>query len=612
MPGIFGILTPTINTIPETLADEMPGRLQHGENWFTAKCLRHQSGFHGVVDFEHRLEDSYASTNDKSLVIYGDVYSCDKYGTLMLSKAEALLYLYENDGPSFISQLNGSFVISILDEQKDELIVANDRLGSKELFYIKDQDGLRYSSEIKALLVEPSIKPKLNSEAVAEFFTFSHLLDSKTLFQGVELLPPASILRYDCGTSQLQIETYWDFEFDRDEEPENIETYLEEFESLMEKAVGRRMEDKSKIGIFLSGGLDSRLMAGFAKRTADKTNKKLISFTFGTRGGWQEKIAAQVASALQIENRFYEIPSDSIAKYAEEIVYKGDGHIRIRDAHFISLLRKVRSEVDTVLVGLFCSELFGEELFETILGVSTKDELIDYLFNFYRIKQIAEHIPGLFATTFGTDLEKRARANFTNILEVISLRSYSEMADYYELRQRDRRYIIPISNYMSWYLDTRLPYLDNEVVDFAVNLPVELRFGKGLIHKASRHIFANIAHIPWEKSGVAPDTTGLPLMLSQTGRAANRRLRKIVERISFGRSLFRPEDYRAYDYLLRTGSRKYIEDVLLRESNQNIFDQGYVRKIVEEHMNGRRNHDQVICDLINMYLLGNIFLRSTK
>ena len=78
---------------------------------------------------------------------------------------------------------------------------------------------------------------------------------------------------------------------------------------------------------------------------------------------------------------FYEINSDSIAKYAKEIVYKGDGHIRIRDAHFYSLLREIKSIVDTVLVGFGCSELFGETIFNDLSTITSKNYLINHIFN---------------------------------------------------------------------------------------------------------------------------------------------------------------------------------------------------------------------------------------
>lgn len=605
MPGICGCCTNVKNV---GLANKMITLLAHGENWLEGNYIHHQFGFHGVVDFKSSLKDDFFSSDNKSVAVYGDVYFF-KDQKVSKKKAKTILSLYEKYGLNFLKDLNGSFVLSIYD--KENLIIANDRLGSKNLFYAVDLNRILYSSEIKAILADKLIIPELNYETIAEFFLFSYPLENKTYFEGIKLLPPASILvSHKDKTDKIQVKKYWNFKFNRKNYKNlNLNSLVKEFNTIMEKAVEIRMVDKDKIGIFLSGGLDSRLIAGFAKRVAERVGKELISFTFGTKGGWQEKIARQVADRLGIENRFYEIPSDSIANYAEEIVYRGDGHIRIRDAHFISLLSKVKSDVSTVLVGFFCSELFGEMLSADVLEVSSKSELIDYLFNRYEVKQTAKHIPEIFSRSTLIKLRKEAKENFIETVNEIPFDSYDEIADYWEIQQRDRRYILPLSNYMSWYLDTRLPYLDNEIVDFAINLPVELRFGKRFIHKALRYIFPDLANIPWEKSGVPPDTMGLPLMLSKIRRFANAQLKTLIEKISFGKVIIRSPDYRAYDYLLRTGSKKYVEDILLRKPNK-IFNREYIRKIVEEHMKGKKSHDQIICDVLNISLLADMYMRK--
>ena len=76
----------------------------------------------------------------------------------------------------------------------------------------------------------------------------------------------------------------------------------------------------------------------------------------------------------------------------------------------------------------------------------------------------------------------------------------------------------------------------------------------------------------------------------------------MIEKLSLGKLLIRSQDYRAYDYLLRTGSKKYVEDILLQNTSE-IFNREYIRKIVEEHMKGKKNHDQIICDVLNINLL---------
>lgn len=600
MPGIFGVCNWTGNKNIENLANQMQSKLEHNEEWFSGKYIDHQLGFHGIVNFDSQLESDYTNLNDKSAAVYGDIYTF-RDQKLSKNKAEAILSLYEKYGLDFLKHLNGSFVLSIYDN--GNLIIANDRLGSKSLFYTIKSDGILYSSEIKAVLADKSIKRELNYEAIAEFFTFSYPLGNKTFFEGIELLPHASILI--SHRNKIQIKRYWDFKFDREKQNKDLNNLIKEFDTVMEKAVGIRMADKDKIGIFLSGGLDSRLLAGFAKRIADRAGKELISFTFGTRGGWQEKIASKVAEELEIENRFYEIPDDMIANYAEEVVYKGDGHMRIRDAHFISLLDKIRSECKDVLVGFFCDTIFGTHLHEDILQISSKEEFVGYLFNKYKVKQIAEHIPTIFSKNFLDNLGGKVKENFTNTVMETPFDSYDDIAHYWDIRQRGRRYMLPMSNYVEWYIKAMDPFLDDKVVDFAVNLPLELKFRKKIIHIACKSIFPNLSDIPLEDTGAPPHAVGLSRILPIARRLALAKAKSAVERISFGRILFKPKDYRGYEYWLRTGSKKYVEDVLLQSSTlylTSIFDQKYVENIVYNHMKGEKNYDQLICDLINFKL----------
>lgn len=133
-----------------------------------------------------------------------------------------------------------------------------------------------------------------------------------------------------------------------------------------------------------------------------------------------------------------------------------------------------------------------------------------------------------------------------------------------------------------------------------MNLPYELKFEKRFIHKALRYLFPHIANIPHKKSGAPPDTK--ILLFYRVTAFAKKQLKESLQKASFGRVLFVPKDSRAYDYWLRTGSRKYVENTLLR-ANQRIFDQANIGKILKEHMTCQRNHDQLICDILNLELL---------
>ena len=600
MPGIYGYYG---KLEKELLARKISELLSHNENWFEGKTIYHNYGFHGFVDFKSNIETSTFSLNGINIVVYGNIYSY-KERKLESSKAEILFSLYKNHKTDFLKDLNGSFILSIYDN--DTIIIASDRLGSKNLFYTINSNSILYSSEIKAILADRSIISELNLKAIIDFFTYSFILGNKTFFIGIELLPPASILIKK--KESLRIVKYWDLNL-RENRHNKLDfiNLLKRFNLVMKRAVDIRMADKDIIGIFLSGGLDSRLIAGFAQKNANKTNKELISYTFGTKNGLQERIAKKVSKNLKIKNKFYEIPSSSLAKYAEEVVYKGDGHIRIRDAHFISFLREIRTEVDTILVGLFGSELFGEMLSNKLSKISSKIELTTYLFNQYKNNNTADHISNLFMFNFPLISEIEIIKNFSHTLKEIPSNNYNEIADWWEIRQRDRRYIIPISNYMNWYIDTRLPFLDNEIVNFALSLPLALRINKRFIQKAIRYDFPNLSSIPWEKTGLPIKSKNLFIKLNLVKRDLLRIIKKLIEKISLGNIYIRNSDYRSYDYFLRTSSRNYLTKILLHTLNNPILNQKYIKEIVEEHMKMRKNHEMILCDILNTELMHSNF-----
>jgi len=585
----------------------MASKLRHGADWFETRDLHWELGFLGVVDFRSRLDRSHASSNGRSIVIYGDIYSSGDSKIPGEDQARVALYLYEKHGADFLKQLNGSFVVSVYDSREEKLLIATDRHGSRNLFYrIRSDRNLLFSSEIKAILVDPSLKPRLNHEAVAEFFTFSYPLGNKTFFEGIELLGPGAVLTYDVAARNLSVESYWDLEFHRRDVPRSLECYLREFDSVMERAVELRMRDRDRVGILLSGGVDSRLMAGYVKRIADREGRDLVSFTFGTRGGWQQRIAHEVADALGIENRFHEIRSDCVAKYAEEVVYKGDGHMRIRDAHFVALLGEVRAEVEYVLVGFLCDTVFGAHLDKSVLRVSGREQLADYLFKKYRVEQVAKYVESVFSEDFLAGIRETARRNFANTVLEIPFDACDDIVHYWDLRQRGRRYMFPMLSYIRWYLDAADPYADNEVVDFAVGLPPALKRRKRFIYLACKAIFPKLASIPLESVGRSLRSTETPLLVTSLGRLFSKTGKTLVERLSLGRILFRPKDYRGYEYWIRTGSRTYVE-TLFADKPVEILNQRGVREVIKDHMRGRRNHDQLICDLINLELAAKAF-----
>jgi asparagine synthase (glutamine-hydrolysing) len=337
MPGVFGLLDMLQQKPPVDLANltaRMEERLKHNEKWFDGLYFQHKFGFYGIVDFRDRLENDYYKDdkNDVEVLIFGDIFSIKDREIKGECKAKTVIDIYKMGNLNNLKELNGTFVLMIRDGKR--FILINDQLGSLPLYYVPRKHQILFSSEIKAILEDPSISSLLNLESVVELLTFSYPLGNKSLLKGINLLPPSHMLICDYERGGFELRKYWDFKFEEETAPKCLEDYIREFDFKFEKAIRRRILEKDRIGIFLSGGVDSRLLACYAKKVADRMGKTLLSFTFGPRNCLQKKIAKEVADKLGIENIFLELSSNWIENMANEIIYKGDGHLRIRDAHF--------------------------------------------------------------------------------------------------------------------------------------------------------------------------------------------------------------------------------------------------------------------------------------
>jgi len=155
--------------------------------------------------------------------------------------------------------------------------------------------------------------------------------------------------------------------------------------------------------------------------------------------------------------------------------------------------------------------------------------------------------------------------------------------------------------------------LDNDLVEFfAFRLPFYLRLNERFLQKALDYCFPSLSDIPWEHTGVPPNSHPLKVFVGKAMRFAKDKIGMTVERLSKGGVILAPCDYRGYDKWLRTGSKAYALEILLdpRTLRRGFFRQCYIQKILEEHINYKENHDQLICDLINLELLNRIFFEE--
>ena len=202
------------------------------------------------------------------------------YKFISNSDTEVILYSYKEWGLKAIDKFIGMFAISILDKKNNKIILIRDRAGVKPLYYYSKDNEFIFSSEIKSFHKHPKFGKELNFNALPYYFQFGYILSPNTIFQHCYKLEAGHYLEYNLLDMSYQITQYWNVDhfytqekFDKSE-PE----ILNELEDILDDSINLRMISDVPVGIFLSGGYDSSLVASIL---AKKQNKKINTFTIG-------------------------------------------------------------------------------------------------------------------------------------------------------------------------------------------------------------------------------------------------------------------------------------------------------------------------------------------
>ena len=279
------------------------------------------------------------------------------------SDTEAILHLYEEYGPDCVSRLDGMFAFAIWDERRQSMFVARDRLGKKPFYYTAVGGRFLFASEIKALLQHPDVKRDLDLEALNQFLTFSNTPAPLTLFRNIFKLPAAHTLTC-TSDGMIKIERYWS-PLDGPAWPaSNGAESVERVRDLLTRAVKKRLMSDVPIGAFLSGGIDSSTNVALMSRL---TSEPLRTFSIGFEGfGEAENFhdlpyARQVAREYGCNHQEITVTAEDCQRSLPELVFHQDepiGDPACLPMHFVSQAAKQHG-VTVVLVGEGSDEVFG-------------------------------------------------------------------------------------------------------------------------------------------------------------------------------------------------------------------------------------------------------------
>jgi len=324
MTGIYGFSSQQAGLAPTGLLDRMRTALPtHGPT--THREWTAPEGWAGLGSIHPdriKAPGQYAQDLDRQVfcvfdgILYRDKEGPD--GSLVEPDAAALLLQrYLESGIDCLKETNGSFNIAWWDAKARRLVLANDRLGQRLLFYTCRNGALAFASLLGRVMAAELGTPEINVEGLADLLNFDHIIGSRTLFKDVDILPPACALTYEAG--QVEIKRYWDIR-----EIESTDRYddrkLDELEHLFRLAVQRRIRPDLQMALDLTGGYDSRCILA----AAVDMELPFITHTGGHPDTSDVVIAKQLAEYVGREHLFEPIGPERMSEWLLPMVnYQG-------------------------------------------------------------------------------------------------------------------------------------------------------------------------------------------------------------------------------------------------------------------------------------------------
>ncbi len=278
-----------------------------------------------VIDL--KTGDQPVYSEDRSIVVMmnGELYNyrevratLEKRGHKFVTQTdtEIVPHLYQEYGDDFVDHINGMFAITLWDTRKKRLVIARDRFGEKPVYYGVFDGKLLYASEPKALLAHPSVKPELNLDAFRQYLSFDYIPAPHSIYKGISKLPAAHIMTVENG--EVKTRRYWNLTFSKNGHTPSLENAAVELRDLLSDAVRMRLVADVPLGILLSGGIDSSAVAAFAVEHATE-RVKTFSIGFEEDSFDETKFARQVAAHLGTDHHEEKLSAATAGDLISEI-----------------------------------------------------------------------------------------------------------------------------------------------------------------------------------------------------------------------------------------------------------------------------------------------------
>jgi len=562
-----------------------------------------------IIDVDTGDQPIFNEDKSLAIVFNGEIYNYRELREKAIAKGhifktqsdtEVILHLYEEEGTHCLDKLNGMFAFAILDLKLDLIFLARDRFGIKPLYYYHKDNDFVFASELKSILEFPTVQKKLNLEALNYYLTMESVPAPLTIFQDIHKLEQAHF--FEISEDKIKKQQYYFVNYHPKFTDRNISFYVDELDWLIEKSVERRKISDVPIGSFLSGGIDSSLIASYMNRYFDG---KLNTFSIGfeeksfDESNYARKVAKHLGTVHhekiftpkdmmdilpeiidKMDEPFADasiLPTYLLSKFTREnvtVALSGDGGDEVFAGYPTYFARKIGDYIPSFFY-------YFLKPFVSILPTSDRNISFDF-----KAKRFVAGLPysndirhQIWLGSFDTKQKSLLYSEEVNNIFGDKVENFDLIQQHMKKCQTELNWERSLWLDMRFYLqdnmlvkvdrasmlnslEVRVPFLDNEVVEFMARVPAHLKY-RG---RTSKYILKQLA-----KKYLPDDIINRP-------------------KKGFGIPVAKWIKNELKQEMLDTFDERKIK-------RQNIFDYSYVDLLFKKHLQGKQDNRKLLWTL---------------
>lgn len=615
MCGISGLLnldgSPVSSVHVKGMTDALSHRGPDGEGHWIERNIGIGHRRLSIIDLSESGNQPMLSANGRYILTFnGEIYNyldirkkLERRGIRFFSKtdSEVVLNALAQWGTDYLKEFNGMFALALFDRKANKLLLARDRYGIKPLYYSKQAKSFAFASEQKAIITLPGFTRVLNKAALYEYFTFQNIFTNQTLLNDIFILKPGHFGELEISSGIWKTHEYWDYNFKEPNFAVDAQEYTDELGRLFKQAVKRQLVGDVELGAYLSGGLDSGSINAVACQEFPNLKSFTCGFDISSAEGielsFDERSTAEAMSSI-FKTEHYQMVLK--AGDMERCLPKVAWHLeepRVGQSYPNYYSSKLASKfVKVILSGTGGDELFGGYPWRYYRAIKAGnfEEYIDQYYLYWQRLLSNKELKKMFAPIFSEVEHVWTRDIFRGVFGSRD-RDFSSPEEcinnslYFEAKTfLHGLFVVEDKLSMAHGLENRVPFMDNDLVNFAMQCPIGLK-----LKNFKKIVRINENDIVRKSEKYFQQTNdGKQILRKMMSKYVPK---KIIEAKKQG---FSSPDASWF----KGESIDFVRKVLIQNNANiyNIFDRDVVVSLINDHFEGSKNRRLLIWSLLNI------------